>query len=696
MSSEIEVSSSFQSESSSLTLQSRRTSPIHNYTRKPVGDEPKRDEKDNLLYYCKWDHRSYSSTNGLWVHLKSEHGIEKPTASRTKSDIAEENINQQYQALVEKGETEGLKALDDDVLERSINQKLVDLALLDLIIVRRLPFSIVEWDEFHQFCKALNRKSPSHIPSSHNTITSRIKDHFPECQDIVRKVLQSSRTKLHLAVDIWTSPNSYLYLAVCASFVDKEDSFQNLLIGLRTVCGHSGLQQWEVLLPILREYGVERDIGAVVGDNASTNGTLCRTIQEYLNKEHKINWLHTHQRIRCQGHILNLVVQAFLFQNEEEQKRLDSYDQEEEDGIEVDEKEKKKRETNLRNSMGVMGKLHNLVVHIRGSANRTQWFIDIAKRRIPLDNRTRWNSWYLMLSTALEDNVQNAINKYTQKWSQEENGGLDKKDTLSTSNWIELRMIAEFLEAFKGATDYMQGRQATLERVLESLEILGDYFDESLNMGKKYSKDLQNRITRAYEKFKTYSYKVETSPLYAAARIFAPQLRTEWLKDIIDGQEIWKEDGKTTFKRVEALWRQHIADLPASAIRSSENESSKKESKTEKLDRFQQLRRKHYESRRPQSQDEFENYCSETPSYGLEVTPLEWWMQGQQQKRWPRLSLLALEVLSIPGMSDKPERVFSGARRMISWERSRLEPEVVERTECLKDWKESGILSYEF
>ncbi len=47
-------------------------------------------------------------------------------------------------------------------------------------------------------------------------------------------------------------------------------------------------------------------------------------------------------------------------------------------------------------------------------------------------------------------------------------------------------------------------------------------------------------------------------------------------------------------------------------------------------------------------------------------------------------------------MSDKPERVFSGARRLISWERSRLEPEVVGQIECLKDWKESGVLSYEF
>jgi hypothetical protein len=35
-------------------------------------------------------------------------------------------------------------------------------------------------------------------------------------------------------------------------------------------------------------------------------------------------------------------------------------------------------------------------------------------------------------------------------------------------------------------------------------------------------------------------------------------------------------------------------------------------------------------------------------------------------------------------MSDEPERVFSGGRRQISWERSRLSPNVVEASECLR------------
>jgi hypothetical protein len=48
------------------------------------------------------------------------------------------------------------------------------------------------------------------------------------------------------------------------------------------------------------------------------------------------------------------------------------------------------------------------------------------------------------------------------------------------------------------------------------------------------------------------------------------------------------------------------------------------------------------------------------------MTALEWWCQDQQRQRWPRLSYMALDILSIPAMSDEAERVFSGARCTVS------------------------------
>ena len=44
-------------------------------------------------------------------------------------------------------------------------------------------------------------------------------------------------------------------------------------------------------------------------------------------------------------------------------------------------------------------------------------------------------------------------------------------------------------------------------------------------------------------------------------------------------------------------------------------------------------------------------------------------------------------------MSADPERVFSGARCTISWDRTLLRPSTIEKGEWLKSWIRSGITS---
>ncbi|KAF2834600.1 hypothetical protein M501DRAFT_1000049 [Patellaria atrata CBS 101060] len=65
----------------------------------------------------------------------------------------------------------------------------------------------------------------------------------------------------------------------------------------------------------------------------------------------------------------------------------------------------------------------------------------------------------------------------------------------------------------------------------------------------------------------------------------------------------------------------------------------------------------------PLSGDEFEDYINQEPYDIEDVSPIKWWLTDTQRARFPRLSILAVEILSIPAMSDEPERVFSAARR---------------------------------
>jgi len=47
---------------------------------------------------------------------------------------------------------------------------------------------------------------------------------------------------------------------------------------------------------------------------------------------------------------------------------------------------------------------------------------------------------------------------------------------------------------------------------------------------------------------------------------------------------------------------------------------------------------------------------------------------------------MAIDLLSIPAMSAKPERVFSGAKLTITDKRNRLKDTTVSALECLKSW----------
>jgi len=187
-------------------------------------------------------------------------------------------------------------------------------------------------------------------------------------------------------------------------------------------------------------------------------------------------------------------------------------------------------------------------------------------------------------------------------------------------------------------------------------------------------------INHCWQKFDSYYTETDNSPLYAAALILNPKRRTNYIKRC--WPERWQNKALSSVKN---LWEKYREEHPVSMSYERQPEPEAP------LDLFDSIERDiNNKYTRPSSQDEYEDYCSGEP-YDPKVSAIQWWAQEQQQKRWPRLSAFAFEVLSVPAMSDEPERVFSNARRQISWDRMQLGVETVEKTECLKSWYRSGV-----
>ncbi|MBW0482459.1 hypothetical protein O181_022174 [Austropuccinia psidii MF-1] len=88
---------------------------------------------------------------------------------------------------------------------------------------------------------------------------------------------------------------------------------------------------------------------------------------------------------------------------------------------------------------------------------------------------------------------------------------------------------------------------------------------------------------------------------------------------------------------------------------------------------------------------ELQRYLAEPPEPKDTDILLFWKSRG---KVFPTLVLMACNYLAIPATSAPSERVFSGGRRILSYQRASLSPFHIEQLACVKDWARTFGLLY--
>ena len=150
-------------------------------------------------------------------------------------------------------------------------------------------------------------------------------------------------------------------------------------------------------MEVINDYGIASKVGYFVMDNASNNDTMIEALSQcrytfissiltflilliVLKDQYQILYNPHHHRLRCNGHIINLTAQSFLFQTENEalsnENNTNSFVIP--TAFEMEQWRQK----------GPLGKLHNLVVYIQRSTQRITQFRALSDSH----NLTRDNS----------------------------------------------------------------------------------------------------------------------------------------------------------------------------------------------------------------------------------------------------------------------------------------------------------------
>jgi hypothetical protein len=112
-----------------------------------------------------------------------------------------------------------------------------------------------------------------------------------------------------------------------------------------------------------------------------------------------------------------------------------------------------------------LGKIYNIVIYIRSSDNRANYFRKLIKRMILMDNRTRWNNWYNIFQILFEQKTY--INKYYENFEREL-----QKDLLNFADWKKFRTINNFLQPFSKIILFIKGDEISIDRTLFIIDIL--------------------------------------------------------------------------------------------------------------------------------------------------------------------------------------------------------------------------------
>lgn len=190
-----------------------------------------------------------------------------------------------------------------------------------------------------------------------------------------------------------------------------------------------------------------------------------------------------------------------------------------------------------------------------------------------------------------------------------------------------------------------------------------------------------NSINMGWWVLSKYYEESDRTPIYDTALLLHPEKRRRYIDR--HWEENWREPAIAAARQYWAKYKDRpVTSTPTTKPGETQHEPSA----------YELLKQSMSVLDGPGDEDEFEKFVNAQPRHMTTKTPLEWWCREEQRLEYPRLHQMAIEVLSVPAMSDDPERVFSGTRRTISWDRTRLSAETIEKLECLGNWVKNDLI----
>ncbi|KAJ2983394.1 hypothetical protein NQ176_g716 [Zarea fungicola] len=552
--------------------------------------------------------------------------------------------------------------------ENSWKARFVDWAILEDVAFRQASSERLWW----LIANGGGLASQLHL-EPHATICSWIRQAFESRRQIVFNLVKSAKSCVHLSLDLWTASNGVHYIGVVGHFVDIQDEKRDVLLGMPRLVGPpSGENMALYVKGMIDQYGIGSKLGCFMLNHAESSDSCLEALATWFPMD------TSRCRLQCVGRILNLVARAVTFGSDASKFEADVCGATDELSFEIWAKK------------GAIGKLYNLVISIRQTAQqrqalrRSQMQLDeddaIFTLEIIVGGKAHWKPIYRLIIRAIE--LRGAIELYQSNWEGPNQYAAHhdpSKYFLSSTDWDELECFRDFLKPFDILEETVGGNATALGtegghgavwETLKTMDYLFVRFRRAAESTRfEDSSNFKSAIVCGWMKLDDYYLKTDRTPVYRAALALHP-----WY-----GYDYFKRHWKIAMDKP-----RRYSDMQ-SAVRSMfEEYAQRAEVETEAcvglfreapdkmkadLNDYNSFGRNpisfNIQRKTVQATSELDLFQMR-PIYPQDLDaagPLEWW--NRHQLAYPVLYRMALDLFSIPGMSAECDHVFSQTKKNV-------------------------------
>lgn len=467
--------------------------------------------------------------------------------------------------------------------------------------------------------------------------------------------------RFSITSDMWTHTEMSGYMSMTAHYIDDSWKLHSSLIGFAYVeTPHNGEHIGKEIISRLYPWNLDRKLFSFSLDNCKVNNVVIRDLKKLLLSKKALHMNGDLFHIRCASHVLNLVVQ---------------------DGLTVI-------------SQAIV-KIRETVKYVNGSTLKKEKFRLYAQQvkapnlSLRSDVPTRWNSTYLMLERAI---------KFREAFDRMQECDSSYKFLPSNDDWKHIQCLIDCLKVFYDVTKRISGTKYPTASLYFN-DFCGIYI---LLRDWQFSDDtfvatMAVPMVKKFEKYWDIS-----SELLEIATILDPRFKVksiEYFYGLLYDEFVADLRVKAAKKAFSDLFGEYAIESPqgssnASTSRTNEVEiASSQEPSSSLFATRLGLEKFIYESNSTQNKkSELEVYledplCPEISNNSFDI--LAWWRINGL--KYPILSRMARDVLSVPVSTVASESAFSCAKRILDEYRCNLLPETIEAIMCSHDWLKGRI-----